>query len=506
MLTKDEARNVLAQENGAEKLFLQADAAFDAARALFVEEASRAACAFFVRAAKQKAYRERLLADAGIMRAAVAALASEDPKMRKNAARLAGALADPSFAVPLTEALSRETQEYVRPSMLLALGAMDEASAAKTLASYRVAQGSDKHARAAQEALRRARVQSAPPKAHAFRALDRVYEMELVAPHRFGSVLQDELESLGITPFAASGDAVSVRSGDLLSLYGARCFFELRFPLALDLNLQANTIASAVKKPFLSLLTGVLAGDAPYGYRIEVRGENNRAALIAALVAALADENLVNAPGAYDAELRVEITRGRANVYALLPCVKDPRFAYRKHTLPASIHPATAAAVLRYAFGAGQKGARVLDPCCGSGTMLFEREKLARPAALTGVDIAEKSVRLARENALVGKSAAQFVHMDLTKFVAHKKYDEVVANLPFGNRVGTHGKNERLYARLVDLLPEWLAPNGTALLYTMEFTLLKNLLRARQDVLTLEKKTSTNAGGLLPGVFVLKRK
>lgn len=56
---------------------------------------------------------------------------------------------------------------------------------------------------------------------------------------------------------------------------------------------------------------------------------------------------------------------------------------------------------------------------------------------------------------------------------------------------------------MLDKLPEWLVPGGVALLYTMEFTLLKKLVRERPQ-LTLITETRTEAGGLLPGVFLLR--
>ena len=51
---------------------------------------------------------------------------------------------------------------------------------------------------------------------------------------------------------------------------------------------------------------------------------------------------------------------------------------------------------------------------------------------------------------------------------------------------------------MLDKLPEWLMPGGVALLYTMEFTLLKKLVRERPG-LTLITETRTEAGGLLHG-------
>ena len=48
-----------------------------------------------------------------------------------------------------------------------------------------------------------------------------------------------------------------------------------------------------------------------------------------------------------------------------------------------------------------------------------------------------------------------------------------------------------------------LRPGGIAILYTMEFTLLKTLLRDRPAI-SLLSQARTNAGGLTPMAFILQ--
>ena len=93
--------------------------------------------------------------------------------------------------------------------------------------------------------------------------------------------------------------------------------------------------------------------------------------------------------------------------------------------------------------------------------------------------------------------------MDCRKFLARRPYDEVISNLPFGIRVGSHLENQALYVAIADRLPQWLKPGGVAVLYTMEFTLLKRILQERPN-LKLLKSGRTEAGGLTPGIFILR--
>ena len=119
------------------------------------------------------------------------------------------------------------------------------------------------------------------------------------------------------------------------------------------------------------------------------------------------------------------------------------------------------------------------------------------------MDIAHAAVDAARQNAAAAQSNARFVANDCLRFIAKRPYDEVLANLPFGNRVGSHENNRQLYAGILDRLPQWLRPGGIAILYTMEFTLLKTLLRDRPAI-SLLSQARTNAGGLTPMAFILQ--
>ena len=186
----------------------------------------------------------------------------------------------------------------------------------------------------------------------------------------------------------------------------------------------------------------------------------------------------------------------------------DTRFAYRRQALPASIHPVTAACLVRYGRRfrpAGKEAPSVLDPCCGSGTLLFEREKLSPCGSLLGVELTGRGVLAAKENAAAGRSRARFIQKDCLSFTPRAPVDELYANLPFGNRVGSHTDNEALYRGLAARLPDWLSEDGIALLYTMEHRLLQRCLR-EEPRLTLLGRTRTEAGGLMPQVFVLAKK
>ncbi len=504
-LSRDKVRNLLAQPNGTDKLNERPESALNAAWELFTEEGNAAACGFLCACVKKKAIKENIALRLQEDRAPLyKGLESEASKMRKNCARLCGALANPEDAQMLISALEKEDTRYVRPSLILALGAVGGEAATKTLVNYTIEDGDPKHMSAEKEALMMARARCVKVESHSFRAPKKAVEVELRAPKWLAGELAWELRELGITPRRVFTEAVTLKTANIEGLYKARCFFELLFPLGkCERSMAAIAEAAA---PFSAFLESCHDGQPPFAYRIEIRGAlPDRAAMAKGLAALLDGEKLHNSPSNYEAELRVEYGAKNVKLYAKLYTIADTRFDYRKESLPASINPATAAAVIRCARDYLKPEARVLDICCGSGTMLFEREKFTPCSNLTGVDIAHKAIDAARENAKAGESRAKFIANDCFRFHADRPYDEIISNLPFGNRVGSHDENETLYAGILDRIPEWLRADGVAVLYTMEYTLLKKLLKTHGD-LELMAQTKTDAGGLTPGIFIIRRK
>jgi hypothetical protein len=459
------------------------------------EEPARALSSLTAHAKKQAAREtiDRLFADRSPV---YAALQSADPKARKNAARLLGALGRPSDAAALSQALQTEITLFVVPSILLALGSAGGSSAETALAHYEAAASRDeteqKHILEIRRALEKARAalerdKPLPPR----EKLSRPADVLLTAPEGFAETLQKELAANGLAATPCPGGAL-LHTNNLKPLYTARCAAEVLLPVAKSLPADAKRIASAA----VELL------ERPY--RVELRGyAGDRAAFIRAVSDALGGGDN---PSRYADELRV-VCRGNACDVFIRPCsVPDTRFAYRKKSLPASIHPATAACLARYALSFVSAGrVRALDPFCGSGTLLFELEHAAENTALIGVDISEHALESARINARAAKSSARFIRKDILKFTPHEPFDLVLTNMPFGNRVGTHASNEPLYRGFVRMLPYLLSEGGAAALYTMEHRLLHNCLR-REARLTVVSETRTEAGGLNPRITVVKWK
>lgn len=97
---------------------------------------------------------------------------------------------------------------------------------------------------------------------------------------------------------------------------------------------------------------------------------------------------MLNDTSDYEVELRlIEKKSG-----GFLPLLKfsglpDHRFAYRKHSVAASMQPALAAVLAELSRPYLKENARVLDPFCGVGTLLLERNYAVHADTLYGIDV-----------------------------------------------------------------------------------------------------------------------
>lgn len=158
---------------------------------------------------------------------------------------------------------------------------------------------------------------------------------------------------------------------------------------------------------------------------------------------------------------------------------------YRKNTTQASINPALAYAMNQLA-GLDEND-RILDPCCGTGTILIER-LLLKPALCVGVDIDPRQIENAKENITEAKldwqdsGQAGMTEDKITLLhgsITEKKFPEgfftkIISNLPYGLHSGSREKNVKLYHFLADISSTWLKKGGKIILLTSSKKLLKN--------------------------------
>lgn len=507
-MTTDELIKRFQKEN-MEALLSEAEQAFEPALSLLTQE-NAAAISFLARLAKQKKYRQAIIAHLEKQPLLQHLLQSDEPKIRKNTARLIGQLQRPGDGDILIQALQKEPTRYVKPSMILALGALKTPETEKFLADYQVTPAADetevKHERAEKEALLTARQSAYKTQGHKFKGY-RGY-LELRCSRGLEKNLAQALEALGpqsCTVEKTRPGRVLIRVHCYENLFKVRLWREALIPLYQNVEQSklATEKAEDIQNHLLKVLGYAYEGKPPYAFRVELAGKAEEAKQLAR---ALMGPKLMNAPSHYEVELRVEswmCKLGRVNVYIRLCAVPDPRFSYRTEAVAASIHPVNAAGIMAIAAPYLGKDAIVFDPCCGSGTLLIERAKFGSCKKRIGTDIQVSAVRAARTNLKRVGLAAQIELTDCLDFRPEEPVDEIFSNLPFGNRVGTHGQNEKLYKGLINRLPLWLKPGGVAVFYTAEGKLMDSLLM-KQRAIKLMAKYRLEAGGLEPYIFILQ--
>ncbi|HEU5090225.1 MAG TPA: methyltransferase domain-containing protein, partial [Roseiflexaceae bacterium] len=150
----------------------------------------------------------------------------------------------------------------------------------------------------------------------------------------------------------------------------------------------------------------------------------------------------------------------------------------------------------------------IVNLCCGSGTLLAERLLLGAAQRATGCDIDEAALRCASENLaaarLAGRIALEAWDATATPLPSGS-VDVILADLPFGQLVGSHASNLALYPRLVGEATRLAAPGARMVLLTHELRLLERSLADVAEYWQVENVVRVRSGGMTPGIFVLRR-
>jgi tRNA (guanine6-N2)-methyltransferase len=166
---------------------------------------------------------------------------------------------------------------------------------------------------------------------------------------------------------------------------------------------------------------------------------------------------------AADLNVRVFIEHDTAFVGVRLGKRPLHRRAYKRRHLPGSLKPPVAAALL--SLVGVEPGLRVLDPCCGVGTVWIEAALVG--AVAQGGDNDPLAVRAAQVNAQAAGVAARIQLWDAQALpIAGASVDRIVSNLPWGRAVHVDAVLGSLYRHVCAEMRRILAPGGRIALLT----------------------------------------
>jgi 23S rRNA G2445 N2-methylase RlmL len=175
---------------------------------------------------------------------------------------------------------------------------------------------------------------------------------------------------------------------------------------------------------------------------------------------------------------------------------------YKREHLPASLRPTIAAAMSRLSNPTEQD--IVIDPLCGTGTLLVERGLMAPFDRLIGGDIQDEAVGMARRNAKAAGIVMTLRPWDARELpLEDASVTRILTNLPFGKQIGSHETNEELYGALIREFGRILAPGGLMVALTSEDRLWNAVLQKAGWKIT--KKVVLVVLGLPASIFVAER-
>ena len=150
----------------------------------------------------------------------------------------------------------------------------------------------------------------------------------------------------------------------------------------------------------------------------------------------------------------------------------------------------------------------VLNLGCGSGSLLIERLAAGEVRLISGCDLSQTALSCCVRN-LHAAGLAGSAHLILGDGrqlpYPDNFFDSVLADLPFGQRVGSHPANRLLYPALMAEAARVLRPGGKVAVLTHEVRLFHSLM-ANSKEWFLQRIVRVNLRGLHPRIFVLVRK
>lgn len=407
-------------------------------------------------------------------------LSSEDAKTRKNAALLMGDLSLDYFAAPLWEGYRREETRFVKSSYLAALKSYDCSSIIeeikqqlKELTGMSLTPENKKHIEEEIRALTELVVAEEGIETHTFCGFQQQYDCVLLTNRLHIDATRRQLDPGQCRDFPAG---VRVITGHIEDLLKIRTFSELLFVVPgmtscpTDAAAAAQTIASS---KLWSFLTNSHAEPGPFYFRIDLKSRMDLGAKsifarkVSSELERLTNRKLINSTSNYEFTIRMIETKAKEfNCLVSLHTIPDERFSYRREYVASSIKPVNAALLVELARDYMIEDAQVLDPFCGVGTMLIERQMVVKGNTSYGIDTFPEAIAKAKVNTKAAGQIIHYVNCSCFDFTHDYKFDEIFTNMPFATAHKSEEEIWEIYRSFFPMAKRLLTPDGTIIMYT----------------------------------------
>lgn len=414
-------------------------------------------------------------------------LSDSDPKVRKNAARFMGELDMDEFVEYLVKGYEAEEQMYVRSSYLKALSGYDLSdyldlfkAQVERLRSIELDDGNRKHIGEELKTLNQIIVKYDGVRHHGFTGFSTKEKIEVIMltnrPNRecvLEQVMAAGLDEEDLIPFKGGIRFKTRRLKDFLDI---RTFSELLFvvPGLSPLEPAPEKAAAALaESDLVKLLFALHSGDWPFYFRLEVKSSmepDKLGKFVKRMAVELENRTmgmLINSASNYEVEIRlIQGKDGNFNTLLKLYTLKDRRFNYFKNHIPASIKPVNAALMVELAAPYMAADAQVLDPFCGVGTMLIERQKKVKANTSYGIDFNGDAIEKAKENTELAGQIIHYVNRDFFSFSHEYLFDEIFTDMPFALGKQSRADIEDVYTRFFGKAGKVLKESGRVIMYS----------------------------------------
>ena len=338
--------------------------------------------------------------------------------------------------------------------------------------------------------------------------MDAGERLELVAETLAGlePFARGELERLrGVRVLSETpGELRFTYSGDTKRLRGLRIVVAVYLALHFDVPRPKALLGHQHLTRLIETVQIVGHANAFTGFRFGAAGSDS--AVFARLAAALeASLKLPHDAEAGDLLLRVRPARGGWEVLVRLTprplSARDWRACNRAGGLNATL-----AAAMVEVVGVNSRD-RFLNAMCGSGTLLIERRLAGKAARLVGVDNDDEALGCAQENVLKSGfgSDIELIKGDATHLTfPANSFDVMVADVPWGDAVGSHRENALLYPALLAELARVGTANARCVILTHEVKLFERV-SGEQSAWRLVEGVRVAHSGHHPRMYGLER-
>lgn len=433
--------------------------------------------------------------------ALMALLEHEDPKVRKNIIKVLGNVADEAALEPLMDHYTKEATLFLKADYVQAVEEMDYTSYLemfKTRLDELEQAAMDKHAAAEAKALRKLIMAKEPPKKHAFTGWDIKQRLLFLITAGHEALLEKKIREADP---AASVNKVKggcfVVTDQLMDLIDLRLYQALLFDLYPKMIPSADgaVVGKALAEDGMSSkIAKRLEGSQPILFRVEVKGvkdldvKNKMARKLAQALEEGSQGKMINDPSAYEVEIRAIASAKGTRVFVRFTTIGDKRFSYRKQSTATSMQPSRAALLMAYLAPYMKDKDNVLDPFCGTATLLIERFKcqVARPKALYGIDISGPDLAAAERNAQSAGVITHLIRRNFDDFKHEYQFDEIITDMPKQSEKNAEAV-ENAYPILFRQAETLLSAKGVLAVYTDNEKLMERMLRNNRWIRRMEK-------------------